>query len=273
MEDLTGKDFNGIKVLGLSHKTGSRVYWKLICSCGKTRTPLRSDSLKKHTGKCTCPILKGERQGKLTYIKRTRTAGKRSYCEVLCDCGKVYEVRTDSYQSNISGCGRCVNTYKVFGDVITLDVSTNLYPNTYTKISKEDYSKIKHLKWYTISGPLVKYVQASEGKKRYLLHNYILDCPEDMVTDHQDGDGLNNVRSNIRIVTRKVNGQNVPKLCTNTTGCTGVSLTTKGKYRAYITEDGKQINLGSFENYEEAVSARKAAEKLYGFHNNHGRQQ
>lgn len=271
MEDLTGKNFNGIKVLGLSHKTGKRVYWKLLCSCGKPRPPLRADSLKKHTGKCTCPIEEGLVCGKLTYIKKTRTEGRRSYCMASCECGNVIETRIDSFQSNISGCGRCVNSYTVEDDIVVLDVSTDSHPNTYTKVSEEDYHKIKHLKWYAISGCQTTYVQASEGKRRIALHRFILDCPEDLVTDHQDGDGLNNTRDNIRIVTRKVNNQNLPTPSNNTTGCIGVSWTKSGKYRAYITSDGRQICLGTYESYEAAVSARKSAEELYGFHENHGR--
>ena len=74
-----------------------------------------------------------------------------------------------------------------------MDISTQKHPNTFTVIDKEHYDKIKHLKWYAIQGTgLTKYAQASKGKERYLLHRMILDCPEELVVDHEDGDGLNN---------------------------------------------------------------------------------
>lgn len=271
MEDLTGKDFNGIKVLGFSHKSGSKVYWDLKCSCGKPRPPLRGDSLKKHTGKCTCPVEEGEIRGKLMYRCLTRTEGKRSYCEVSCECGNVYETRLDNFKTNINGCGKCINKIEYIGDIVVMDVSTRKYPDTYTVISKEDYSKVKHLKWYAIQGVRTLYVQASLGKERLSLHKYILGCNDDMVTDHEDGDGLNNVRSNLRKVDRKVNGKNVPCPRNNTTGCMGVSFTKGGKYRAYITVDDVQISLGTFDTFESAVLVRKSAEGFYNFHANHGR--
>ena len=46
------------------------------------------------------------------------------------------------------------------------------------------------------------------------------------------------------------------------TGITGVSAW-GDKYRAYITVDRKQINLGTFGKLEDAVKARKNAEERY----------
>lgn len=46
------------------------------------------------------------------------------------------------------------------------------------------------------------------------------------------------------------------------TGITGVS-TWQDRYRAYITVDRKQIHLGTFKKLEDAVKARKNAEKHY----------
>lgn len=45
----------------------------------------------------------------------------------------------------------------------------------------------------------------------------------------------------------------------------GVSMTRNGKYRAYITLRRKQYHLGTYENIDDAIAARKAGEKsLYG---------
>mgnify|MGYP002511587032 CR=1 FL=1 len=50
----------------------------------------------------------------------------------------------------------------------------------------------------------------------------------------------------------------------NSTGITGVSLR-NGKYRAYINFKKKQYYLGTYENIEDAIKARKIAEKeIYG---------
>jgi hypothetical protein len=43
------------------------------------------------------------------------------------------------------------------------------------------------------------------------------------------------------------------------------------KWRVVITSDGKRRHLGYFSDFNEAVKARKEAEKIYLFHHNHGR--
>lgn len=50
----------------------------------------------------------------------------------------------------------------------------------------------------------------------------------------------------------------------STSGCRGVSRVSKtGSWRAYITLDRRQISLGSYARYEDAVKARKKAERRY----------
>jgi len=43
------------------------------------------------------------------------------------------------------------------------------------------------------------------------------------------------------------------------------------RWIAKIMVDDNAIYLGSFNSFESAVTARKDAENLYGFHANHGR--
>ncbi|MDU7298616.1 MAG: hypothetical protein E7L43_02565 [Finegoldia magna] len=47
------------------------------------------------------------------------------------------------------------------------------------------------------------------------------------------------------------------------TGYKGVSITKNGKYIAYIKLRGKREHLGTYEDIEKAIIARKAAEKMY----------
>lgn len=91
--------------------------------------------------------------------------------------------------------------------------------------------------------------------------------------DHVKGKRTSNNLSSLREVSRRENRRNSAISKRNTSGCTGVSfLKKKEKWRAYITIDSKQIHLGYFKNFEEAVKARKEAEIKYGFHENHGRE-
>ena len=59
-------------------------------------------------------------------------------------------------------------------------------------------------------------------------------------------------------IQRKKNNKN------NTSGCTGVSFRKdRNKWRAYIKFQRKYIHIGYFDLYEDAVAARKIAEKEY----------
>lgn len=90
--------------------------------------------------------------------------------------------------------------------------------------------------------------------------------------DHEDGNGLNNRLDNLREANGVVNGRNCSKHVTNTSGTTGVLwLKSTSKWRAGIKVDGVYHSLGSFTKIEDAIAARKSAEKRFGFHRNHGR--
>ncbi|AUR87184.1 HNH nuclease [Vibrio phage 1.097.O._10N.286.49.B3] len=85
--------------------------------------------------------------------------------------------------------------------------------------------------------------------------------------DHINGDKGDNRAVNLREVGAKGNAQNMKKYSTNTSGQPGVSKDTRGKWTVRL---GK-IHLGTHVDYDKAVAIRKAAEKIYGYHENHGR--
>lgn len=90
-------------------------------------------------------------------------------------------------------------------------------------------------------------------------------------TDHKDGCGTNNAIHNLRCVTQLENGKNRRLDARNNTGFNGVRWRESiQKYIAEIRVKGKSISLGSFFNLEDAISARKNANKKYEFHENHG---
>ena len=84
--------------------------------------------------------------------------------------------------------------------------------------------------------------------------------------DHLSRDTNDNRKCNIALKTNQKNCRNRGKSKTNTSGKTGVSFSKqKGVWVSYITVDYKTIHLGNFLKYEDAVEARKKAEKQYGF--------
>lgn len=90
--------------------------------------------------------------------------------------------------------------------------------------------------------------------------------------DHIDGDGLNNQLLNLRPVTRTINNMNHRKQKNNSSGLAGVSfLTVRGKWRAYGTEHGRQIQLAYTDNLFDAICSRKSWEHKNEFTERHGK--
>lgn len=84
--------------------------------------------------------------------------------------------------------------------------------------------------------------------------------------DHIDGDGRNNRQVNLRSVTRTENSRNVARRFDKPMGV----RFHKGSWEAYISVGGRAKYLGVYRNAEDAIAARRAAERELGFHPNHG---
>lgn len=95
--------------------------------------------------------------------------------------------------------------------------------------------------------------------------------PSDLI-DHKNGAEKGDGISNLRDTDQTQNMRNAKRHKTNKSGVTGVCwVEREQKWRAQIHIKGRCISLGHFDDFEDAVAARKAAEVKYGFHKNHGR--
>lgn len=113
------------------------------------------------------------------------------------------------------------------------------------------------------------------GSARYYLHRVgwllVHDTWPDGEIDHVDHDRGNNRIANLRAVDRRGNGTNASRARNNASGTTGVSWKAdKCRWRSEIKVRGRKIHLGYFTEFDDAVAARKAAERANGFHPNHG---
>jgi hypothetical protein len=99
-----------------------------------------------------------------------------------------------------------------------------------------------------------------------LLHRFILDLkPGDpRETDHIDGNGLHNCRSNLRVVTHGENAQNRLDVG-GTSRFRGVSWhKRRKKWQAHIQVDGRLKHLGYFISEEDAGRvAAQARARIY----------
>lgn len=90
--------------------------------------------------------------------------------------------------------------------------------------------------------------------------------------DHINGDRSDNRICNLEAATNASNCRNATIRTDNTSGVTGVGWDhLVSKWHARITVNGAIVNLGRFNTFNEAVIARKAAERVYSYHPNHGR--
>lgn len=130
-----------------------------------------------------------------------------------------------------------------------------------TIIDSEDMEKILQYKWHITDTGYCKCTELS-----VLLHRFILDLSEsdEMFVDHINGNKLDNRKCNLRRVTPQQNSFNLTNKGKGENKRKGVSYRRdRNKWRAYITVDGKQINLGMFEKEEDAIKAREEAEIKY----------
>jgi len=82
--------------------------------------------------------------------------------------------------------------------------------------------------------------------------------------DHINRNRSDNRIENLREVSQRENVLNKSIRKDNTSGYTGV-VSFKDKWRATISDNGKRISLGDFENIEDAAKARLEAEKKLGY--------
>ncbi|EOT6755695.1 HNH endonuclease signature motif containing protein [Escherichia coli] len=123
----------------------------------------------------------------------------------------------------------------------------------------------------TTSYRLIRYKQ-----KQYLEHRIIWEMhngpiPEGYEIDHIDHNTLNNDITNLRMVSHYENTLNTPMRKDNKSGYVGVIwYKSRRKWMAYIAVNKKRKHLGLFDSIDEAVAARRQAEKENNYHPNHG---
>ena len=93
------------------------------------------------------------------------------------------------------------------------------------------------------------YAVTNAGAYRMYLHHFVNGCPlNNCKTDHKDGNGINCVDSNLRVVT---NRQNIAKQCLSKGKLPGATYN-KGKYQTYVRINNKLEYKGTFSTQEEA---------------------
>ena len=227
----------------------------------------------------TVEDLTGQRFGRLTVISRDEDyiyQSKQRYArwKCKCDCGKIVTVRADSLKiGKTQSCGclqkehaskrgkdqKKYNNYDLSGEYgIGYIYTKNPNQSRVFYFDLDDYDNIKDYYWkYDSDG----YIQAFEGRYSIFLHRLVMNCPKNLEVDHIEHLLYDNRKEKLRIVNRSQNCSN--KKPKNVWGVSGIRKTESGKYMARIKKDGVLHHLGTFNSLEEAICARKEAEKKY----------
>lgn len=145
------------------------------------------------------------------------------------------------------------NIYYENNDIIILKLENKKDGIKYAIFDKEDFEKIKICNWKLRKDSKTYYALNS----RYgFVHRHIMQCPDNMQVDHINGNGLDNRKINLRVVSNYENSRNK----VNSIGIYIVNDNRKKKYRVIWRENNKQKSKG-FEVYNEALVFRKYIEK------------
>ena len=131
-------------------------------------------------------------------------------------------------------------------------------------VDANQYAWLSQWKWTYSNGYAIRMVRIDGKDTIFRMHRVIVGASNLWFVDHIDMNTLNNRVGNLRLATKAQNSYNRLPPKTNKSGIKGVSFERyTQKWKAQITINGKNINLGRFEVPEEAAKVYDAAATKY----------
>lgn len=145
----------------------------------------------------------------------------------------------------------------------------SLSQGLHAKVDDDDYDSLIRFKWTAVktSGSRI-YALRKIGTQNLYMHHFILgETLPGHEVDHINGDGLDNQRSNLRLLTHQQNLMNRGPQKNNTSGYKGVTFRTfdrsPKKWQAQLRVNKKTVHLGCFLCPHEAAERYNRAAKQY----------
>lgn len=132
-------------------------------------------------------------------------------------------------------------------------------------VDEADYTCVSQFEWYAHWNGYTYYAARGAGGNRVYLHRFILGAEKGVQVDHEDLDGLNCTRLNLRIATQSQNNANRRKQSGKASSRFKGVWARGTKWGAQIKHNRTQIRLGCFSLEEDAARAYDVkARELYG---------
>ncbi|MCD8364433.1 MAG: transcriptional regulator [Clostridiales bacterium] len=263
LKDLTGQRFGHLAVM---EKTEQRkngyVLWRCRCDCGSELLVSSRSLANGIVSDCGCvprktarrgnvaEDLTGRRFGILTVVERCGNRNGRAVWRCRCDCGGEKLVTAHALKSG--GCRSCGCLKHRAGRNIS-DLTgqkfgrlTPLYPT-----EKRDSKNSVYWNCRCDCGNIVEVTQSN------LVYGTYRSCGC-LRREHQS-----NLSSNLHVIDGtciEFLDKEKPR-SDNTSGTNGVCRMKNNRYRVDIGFKGKRMYVGTFDQYEDAVRARKEAEE------------
>ena len=233
---------------------------------------------------------KGKRYGRLLVIelyeiKKESNGRNKVYWKCKCDCGNEKIVLGSSLESGATKSCGCYRNEQVAKSKLTtisepygadrIEISGDI---AYIKLTGtedkmicdvDDLEKLKRSTWAKNAKGYARCRKKIDGKtKTVLAHRLIMSASDGQIVAHTNRNRLDNRKCNLRIVDIKANRVHSELKPQNDSGYAGVKKLKK-LWVAMITIDGKYSIIGHYSTKEEAIKARRKAEKeIYGVYSN-----
>jgi len=288
IDELIGKTIGDFIILKQDNTKGKYKYYCLCkcINCGFKKSISINSLLKNKSSECNIcnknfrkynnkgysEDLTGLVFGKLTVKSFSHSSDTHSYWFCQCSCGKKEIIKVTNLKSGkYLMCKDCrIKNTKGKKENIFEEKENYILINNKILIDKEDLYKIKKYNRY-ISINSNDYAYFRYLKTDIFIHRFVMNLPNryddnsNIISEHINGNTLDNRKNNLRICEKKLNPINCKIYENNTSGQKGVSyLKRLNKWQATINYNKKSHYLGVFENFEDAVNVRKKAEiKFY----------